>query len=228
MILFEFIKLSFVDFFSNLKRKIRISKVRSENPTCRFDSSSQIINCSFENYVVIFDKTKLYNCKMGAYSYIQMNGRVFNCEIGKFCSIAASVSIAPGMHDMNRVSTHPSFYFYTNSIPKIFVTENKLQLFEKVHIGHDVWIGEKVVIIDGVKIGNGAVIASGAVVVRDVEPYSVVGGVPAKHIKYRFDQETIDIFQKSEWWNYSDEWFEKNADLMLNVEDFKEYLKNDK
>lgn len=225
MLLIYLFKNCFLSFKKMCSSIYRNAELKAKHPTGMFDLTSQIVECELEKYVVIFDNTKLYNCKIGAYSYIQMNGRVFNCEIGRFCSIAASVSIAPGMHDMNRVTTHPSFYFYTDALPKIYVTENKLPLFEKVYIGHDVWIGEKVVIVDGVKVGNGAVIASGAVVVKDVEPYSVVGGVPARHIKYRFDPETIELFQKSEWWNYSDEWFEKNADLMLDVERFKEYLK---
>ena len=203
----------------------RYTKLSIKHPTCRFDLTSQIIESEFEKHVTIFDTTKLYKCKIGAYSYIQMNGRIFNCEIGRFCSIAASVSIAPGMHDLNIVTTHPSFYFFTKSIPKIFVTEDKLELYKKVTIGHDVWIGEKVVILDGVKVGNGSVIASGAIVIKDVEPYTIVGGVPAKYIKHRFDEETIEIFQKSEWWNYSDEWFEKNHDLMLDISSFKNYLK---
>ena len=211
---------------TNLKLIYRNAVIKSKYPTGLYDLTSQIIECEFEKYVVIFSNTLVYNSKVGAYSYIQMNGRVFNCDIGRFCSIAASVSIAPGMHDMSRVTTHPSFYFYTNVLPKLFVTENKLQLYKRVIIGHDVWIGEKVVIVDGVKVGNGAVIASGAIVVKDVEPYSVVGGVPARHIKYRFDAETIEILQNSNWWNYSEEWFEKNAELMLNPIEFLKYLKN--
>lgn len=220
MIIIKLIKKILLNIYTSLKRVGLILKFSYKNPTCRFDLSAQIIDCEFEKYVVIFDKNKLYGSKIGAYSYIQMGGRVFNCEIGKFCSIAASVSIAPGMHDMSRVTTHPSFYFFTKSLPKIYVTENKLPVFKKVIIGNDVWIGEKVVIIDGITIGNGAVIASGAIVVKDVEPYSVVGGVPAKHIKYRFDDKTIEILQKSEWWNYSDEWFADNAELMLDVNEF--------
>jgi acetyltransferase-like isoleucine patch superfamily enzyme len=199
--------------------------LKSTYPTGKFDISSQVLDCKFEKYVTIFNDVILYQCTVGAYSYIQMNGRVFNCDIGKFCSIAASVSIAPGMHDMSKVTTHPIFYSNTKALPRLFVAENKLQFSERVIVGHDVWIGEKVVIIDGVKIGNGAVIASGAIVVKDVEPYSVVGGVPAKHIKYRFDPETIAVLQKSEWWNFSEDWFEKNAELMLNPIQFIEYLK---
>ncbi|OAZ03101.1 streptogramin A acetyltransferase [Flavobacterium succinicans] len=225
MLIIYLIKNSFIYFKRLCGSLYRNAKLRQQNPTCLFDLTSQVIESDFEKYVVIFDNTKVYNCKIGAYSYIQMSGRIFHCEIGKFCSIAASVSIAPGMHDMNRVTTHPSFYFNTDALPKVFVKEDKLELYKRVYIGHDVWIGEKVVIIDGVKIGNGAVIASGAIVVKDVEPYSVVGGVPARHLKYRFDPETIALFEKSEWWNYPDEWFEKNAEIMLDVDRFKEYLK---
>jgi acetyltransferase-like isoleucine patch superfamily enzyme len=222
----KLIKNIFLNVLSFFKRIYKITKLSIKNPTCRFDSTSQIVDCEFEKYVVIFDHNKLYASKIGAYSYIQMGGRVFNCEIGRFCSIAASVSIAPGMHDMNRVTTHPSFYFFTPSLPKIFIRENKLPLSRKVRIGNDVWIGEKVVIVDGVNIGNGAVIASGAVVVKDVEPYSVVGGVPARHIKYRFPEETIKLLQKSKWWDFTDEWFEKNAELMLDVDKFLVYLRS--
>jgi acetyltransferase-like isoleucine patch superfamily enzyme len=228
IMILNLIKNTVLTILTPVKKIYRVSKLSYQNPTCRFDISSHVVECEFEKHVVIFDNCKLFSSKIGAYSYIQMNGRIFHCTIGKFCSIASSVSIAPGMHDMSRVTTHPSFYFFTSVLPKIFVTSNKLQLYKKVTIGHDVWIGEKVVILDGVTIGNGAVIASGAIVIKDVEPYEVVGGVPAKHIKYRFDKQTIEIIHDSQWWNYSDEWFEKNHELMLNTAEFIEYLRNDK
>jgi acetyltransferase-like isoleucine patch superfamily enzyme len=226
MLFIKLVKNTFSIILSFCKRVYLITKLSIKHPTCRFDTTSLIVECEFEKYVVIFDNNKLYASKIGAYSYIQMGGRIFHCEIGRFCSIAASVSIAPGMHDMSRITTHPSFYFFTPSLPKIFVTENKLPLFSKVLIGNDVWIGEKVIIIDGVTIGDGAVIASGAVVVKDVLPYSVVGGVPARHIKYRFSEETIELIQKSQWWNFTDKWFEENGELMLDVDKFIEYLKS--
>jgi acetyltransferase-like isoleucine patch superfamily enzyme len=225
MIILYLLKNFFISFKKGCSSFYRNAALKAKHPTGMFDLTSQIVDCDFEKYVVVFENTKLCNSRIDSYTYIQKNSTVFNAEIGKFCSIASGVSIAPGMHDLTKVTTHPSFYFNTDALPKIFVTEDKLELYKRVHIGHDVWIGEKVVIIDGIKIGNGAVIASGAIVVKDVEPYSVVGGVPARHLKYRFDDETIALFEKSEWWNYSDEWFEKNADMMLDVYKFKEYLK---
>jgi len=225
MTLLVFFKRLMLDFFSDIRKRYRLSKIVSENPTCRFYSSSEIAGSVFGNYVVIFDNNKIYNSKIDSYSYIQVGSRIFNCEIGKFCSIASSVSIAPGIHDLNKVTTHPALIQKSTPLPKVFATRNNIKICEKVFIGHDVWIGEKVVILDGVAIGNGAVIATGAIVIKDVEPYEVVGGVPAKHIKYRFDKQTIEIIQDSQWWNYSDEWFEKNHELMLNMDQFIEFLK---
>lgn len=210
------------------KRLIKKILFTQNNPTCVIGSSVIITDCDFGKYVKVFNDTQLFNSKIDDYSYIQYGGKINNCDIGKFCSIAAFVSIAPGIHDMNKVTTHPSLIQKSTPLPLVFATKNNIISNKRVVIENDVWIGERVVILDGIKIGNGSVIASGAVVTKDVEPYSVVGGVPAKHIKYRFDSETNEIFQKSEWWDFPEEWFVKNTELMLNVNNFIEYLKNDK
>jgi acetyltransferase-like isoleucine patch superfamily enzyme len=127
---------------------------------------------------------------------------------------------------MDGVTTHPAFFLRNTPLVKTFAENDLHEASKKSFIGHDVWIGEGVIVIDGIKIGTGAIVAAGAVVVKDVEPYSVVGGVPAKHIKYRFDSETITILQNSEWWNFSEEWFENNAELMIKREQFINYLKS--
>ena len=223
-----FVKGLLFDFFTAIRKRYCLSTLISNNPTCIFYSSSEILNSKFGNYVVIFDKNLVFNCKIDSYSYIQVGSRVFNCEVGKFCSIASSVTIAPGIHDLYKVTTHPALIQKSTPLPKVYAKGDNISGFQKVYIGNDVWIGEKAVILDGIKVGNGAVIAAGAVVVKDVDPYSVVGGVPARHIKYRFDEETISMIQNSEWWNYSEKWFESNSELMLNTIKFIEYLKNDK
>lgn len=142
------------------------------------------------------------NVTVGDYSYISgPRSYVEAAVIGKFCSIARQTTIGVSGHDYTKVTTHPfvvdPFYgFVGASIPE--------QQKPPPVIGHDVWIGMNCVIHRGVKIGHGAVIASDAVVTKSVEPYSIVGGNPARHIKYRFDPEIIDALLEIQWWDWRD------------------------
>jgi acetyltransferase-like isoleucine patch superfamily enzyme len=142
---------------------------------------------------------------VGAFTYFGDGCMIGSLNIGRFCSVAPDVKIGLGEHEVSHVSTHPIFYGAKNgfAVPDGIGTVRDLKLpkHAATKIGHDVWVGANSVISRGVKIGNGAVIAAGAIVNKDVEPYSIVGGVPAKHIKYRFDADTIERLIKSEWWN---------------------------
>lgn len=213
------------NLFIYIKEVASLSKLQNKYPNCEFYSGAKISNSEFGNYNVIFNDVLMDYCNIGDHSYIQKKATIFNAKIGKFCSIASGVSIGPGIHKMNGISTHPAMYLNNTPLIKTYSQRDLYESSKTTVIGNDVWIGERAIILDGIEIGNGAVIAAGAVVTKNVIPYSVVGGVPAKHIKFRFDPETIECFEKSEWWNYSDEWFGENADLMLDVDRFKEYLK---
>lgn len=148
---------------------------------------------------------------MGAFSYIGEESILGRCVIGRFCSIAPKVVIGLGVHPTSNVSTHPFFFASKNgfSIPDGIGKPRDLKdpKYLGPIIGHDVWIGTNVVINKGVRIGHGAVIAAGAVVTKDVAPYSIVGGCPARHIRYRFDSETVARLLESQWWNSSIESF---------------------
>ncbi len=123
-------------------------------------------------------------------------------RIGKFCSIADWVHIGTTRHPVNILSSHPVSYLCGAGLLEV-KPENRA-VFEKslpVTIGNDVWIGINAVIMDGINIGDGAVIGSGAVVTRDVPPYAVAGGVPARIIKYRFDDKTIQRLLSARWWD---------------------------
>ena len=104
---------------------------------------------------------------------------------------------------------------------KFAVPEKQLD----IEIGNDVWIGERAMIIGGVHIADGSVVQAGAVVSKDVPPYAIVGGVPAKVIGYRYDEETIDFLLKVKWWNNSYEWFKENWRLLSDINELKKYYK---
>ena len=128
--------------------------------------------------------------------------------------------IGLGKHPVHFVSTHPAFY----SSHKQFITfadkNDYFEEYEKVTIGNDVWIGTRVMIIDGVSIGDGAIIAAGAIVTKNVEPYSIVGGVPAKLIRNRFNDQDIEFLKKFKWWNKDFEWIKSNYYKFKNIELF--------
>ena len=213
-------------FVSKIKSIFFLGYQQITNPTCIIHKDAQIINSKLNKHNVVFNYASLINSTIDSHSYIQRNSCIINTSVGKYCSIASNVVIGPGIHKTDGISTHPSFYLKNTPLAKTFANSDIFLSSKRTVIGNDVWIAEKAVIIDGISIGNGAIIAAGAVVVNDVAPYSIVGGVPAKHLKYRFEEQTITFLEKSEWWNYSEEWFEKNHLMMLDAEKFIKYLKS--
>ena len=140
---------------------------------------------------------KIKGSKVGAYTYFSANTDVENAIIGKFCSISDHCRIGMGGHNTNQLSTSPIFT-EAHDATKFQWTDKNVNAApsKKAIVGNDVLIGSSVLVLGGVSIGNGAVVAAGAVVTKDVPPYAVVGGVPAKVIKYRFSQEIIDKLQE--------------------------------
>jgi acetyltransferase-like isoleucine patch superfamily enzyme len=127
---------------------------------------------------------------VGSYTYIGCRTSITKSSIGRYCSIANNVSIGQGEHQLDRISTSSTFY----SDPWGTLTEGECV------IESDVWIGVDVVILRGTKIGIGAVVAANAVVTKDVPPFAIVGGVPARIIRYRFSEEKQRKILASCWW----------------------------
>jgi acetyltransferase-like isoleucine patch superfamily enzyme len=160
---------------------------------------SAIIRSNIHYTSKVESGSQVVNSIMQRYSFCGYDCVLINCEIGSFCSIANNVIVGGAMHPVDWVSTSPVFYAGRDSVKQKFST-HKREVDKITKIGHDVWIGQNVIIKQGVTIGTGAVIGMGSVVTKDVEPYTIVAGNPAKLIKMRFDEDTIIKLQQSKWW----------------------------
>lgn len=163
-------------------------------------------DCKFGAWTEVGARTKLAEMSMGDYSYICNDGDVIYTTIGKFCSIAAHVRINPGNHPLERAALH--HFTYRSDI--FDLGEEDPAFFDwrresHVTIGNDVWIGHGVTVMPGVHIGDGAAIGSGAVVTRDVAPFTIVAGVPAKPLRKRFDEATCEKLSVLRWWDWPHE-----------------------
>lgn len=164
-------------------------------------------NVEVDKTAFIYRGVKAKHAKIGAHSYIASNTDIENAVIGKYCSIADHCRVGMSGHSLNYLSTSPIFTETVNALQdqwtemNVFASKHEE---ETVIIGNDIWIGSHVLINGGVKIGNGACIAAGAVVVKDVPPYAIVGGVPAKVIRYRFSEDVIAKLEEVKWWNLSE------------------------
>lgn len=148
--------------------------------------------------------------RFGKYTYCGLGKLYAPVQVGRYCSVGPDFSIGLTNHNMSLLTTHPfvdSNMVFGNHPEYRDIDYKKKRIEAKgeriaktVNIGNDVWIGANVSICEGLNIGNGAVLAAGAVVTKDVPPYAVVGGVPSKIIKYRFDETTISKLEKLKWW----------------------------
>ena len=192
----------------------------------------------FKGRNYIGNESVLRNSEIGYASYISDYSVFKNTKIGKYCSIGPNVKVVFGKHpSKDFVSTHPSFFStrkqvgfsYTNKqLFKEFADFRDTEKKYSIVIENDVWIGAGVMIMDGVKIGNGAIVAAGSVVVKDVEPYTIVGGVPAKIIKNRFSSKEIDFLLEFKWWDKETNWLKKNSSIFNDVSHFMKTFNNAK
>lgn len=153
---------------------------------------------------VIYQNSHLVMTTLGAYSYIAEGANASRVNFGRFCSIGPSFKTGFGNHPTTFVSTHPVFYSTRKQCGITFAGKSCFDEDQTTYIGHDVWIGANAYVKDGVNIGNGAIVAAGSVVTRDVSPFAIVGGVPARCIRLRFSEEQIEKLLELKWWDWTE------------------------
>ena len=200
----------------------RNSRALKKTPNLTADPSVEIIgNCSFEEGVRAGKNVSLMNVSVGRATYFSSIDIIVNATIGKYCSIAPNVKIGLGAHSSkNFVTSHPAFYLKREKLGICYADKDYVEEYPQTTIGNDVWIGEGALIKEGITIGNGAIVGAGAVVVKNVSPYSIVGGVPAKVIRFRFDEKEIEFLEKFKWWDKSDQWLKENWKDFLDIKQF--------
>ena len=186
---------------------------------CKKIRGSAVINCRIHKTSKIEAGSSIVNTTFGRYSFCGYDCTIVNCEVGAFCSIANNVMIGGARHPMEWVSMSPVFYAGRDSITKKFSTHNKGNGIS-TSIGNDVWIGEYALIKAGVRIGDGAVIGMGSVVTKDIPPYAIAAGSPAKIIRKRFDDNIIDKLLNIKWWNFNEEQLNKYAKYIMCPDEF--------
>lgn len=162
-----------------------------------------VIDSKIHKKAVIEHHANVRYSEIDRYTYVSARSSVIHTKVGSFCSIAAGVAIGGGAHDIYAVSTSPIFNKGRNIFGKN-LGNVEFSPYKKTTIGNDVWIGNRVLVLQGVTIGDGAVVGAGSVVTKDIPPYEIWAGNPAKKIKDRFDDETKEKLLKLKWWEMSD------------------------
>ena len=194
---------------------------------CRIYKRARIYGSSLSGFNTVGTSSKLKNVSLGVHSYVSKNTSLAEITVGKFCSIGPDVKNHLANHPTNVfVSTHPAFYS-PNSPTDSFSDQLRFNEYgENVTVGNDVWIGAESLLMDGIKIGNGAIVAARSVVTKDVPPYAIVGGTPARIIRYRFDDGMIELLDESQWWDWDLADIRNSAHLFQDVKDFSKMIQH--
>lgn len=212
-----------------IKEKIKRTIISNRYSVKLFKNVSLSLSTQFEGKSVVNRGCNISGSYIGLGTFIAPNSQLIRARIGKFCSIGQNVQTRFGLHPSRKfVSTYPAFFSLKKQAGFTFVEE---QCFEEhkyvdkekkyfVEIGNDVWIGNDVRIMDGVRVGDGAIIGLGSIITKDIEPYSINVGIPAKKIGYRFNEEKREFLLKFKWWERDFKWITANAIYFRDIDKF--------
>lgn len=204
----------------NLMDMINRWRLRTRFPGLSVGKRCYVTDSNFGEAVNISSDVTLLSCGVGNYTYIGPGCVMSNVIIGRYCSIASQVYIGLGTHPSRKfVSTHPLFYLNRPAMGWSIADHDYLSEFSPTVIGNDVWIGLRAAIVDGVTVGDGAIIGAGAVVVKDIPPYTIWGGVPARQIRERFSKEEVEFLTSFKWWEKDENWLRDNYRKLHDISD---------
>lgn len=211
-------------------RRLRYPQLRGRNDVI-INNAVDIKSSTFEGLNAVGARSRIYESAFGYGSYVGPDSAIIGTRVGRYCSLGPDVSMPTGLHPTTGfASTSPLFFSTAGQLGRSFVDRQKFTEYKYAEdgylrvIGNDVWIGGNVVILEGVTVGDGAILGAGCVVTKDMPPYSICVGVPARPIKYRFDRETIDRLLATRWWERDPGWVEANADAFKDVQELLELL----
>ena len=192
------------------------------SPSPTVDPSAHVTDSTLGIWTQVAAHTSFSDSSLGDYSYVMQHCQIDNSRIGKFCSLASFVRLNPGNHPLERVTSHHMTY---RAAQYGFAPHDDEAFFawraaHPVTIGHDVWIGHNATVLPGVTIGNGAAVGAGAIVTKDVAPYSVVAGVPARVIRQRFPADVVAQLERIAWWDWTRAQLEQGFTDLSDVDDF--------
>ena len=202
---------------------------------CIIHHKAKIYNTKLEGKNRITKNVILRNSEIGYGTLITGDSDIIQCKIGKYCQIGFTSLI--GAHPIhNVVSIHPALYSTLGQMGYTYVKRNTFEEFVyadnenkwRIVIGNDVWVTPGTTRINqGITIGDGAVVMEGAIVTKDVPPYAIVAGMPAKVIGYRFEPDEIDFLLKLRWWDRDEEWIKRNAEYFSDIRLFMKKMKDE-